>query len=290
MIHGLTPANYSMKGSPGGLARIDALFNSNGYTIAFSNAPLIFGAFPSLHAADATLLVLFVTHFFGYSGPKLQRNWLFIAACVYACILFWATMYLTHHYLIDVVGGACLAIGFFYFLLPQELAQPLPASRSKYEVYDLDEEAAPVRRTHSNTINSVSSGEASPHFSAADDQALALERESDLDEEQDIAYRPPSSAVPFLARSRGSAKQHGRHKNGGAGRVKQLHNHHTRTASIMSLIGPEERSEEGWGGWGIAIVPPSPRQSGPTTPRGRSTRNGQMAPRLDLEDSNSSAQ
>ncbi|TFK17123.1 hypothetical protein FA15DRAFT_737338 [Coprinopsis marcescibilis] len=29
-------------------------------------------------------------------------------------------MYLTHHYLIDVVGGACMATAFFYLFLPDE--------------------------------------------------------------------------------------------------------------------------------------------------------------------------
>lgn len=58
LIYGLTPADYSIRGSPGGLARIDKLFHSRGYTTAFSNSPLVFGAFPSLHAASATMSTL----------------------------------------------------------------------------------------------------------------------------------------------------------------------------------------------------------------------------------------
>ena len=49
LIYGLTPADYTIRGSPGGLARVDRLFNSTTYTSAFSNSPLVFGAFPSLH-------------------------------------------------------------------------------------------------------------------------------------------------------------------------------------------------------------------------------------------------
>ena len=68
--NGLTPADYTVSGSPGGLARIDATFHLNGYTAAFSNAPVVFGALPSLHAA------MFISHFWpglryhawGYSG------------------------------------------------------------------------------------------------------------------------------------------------------------------------------------------------------------------------------
>ena len=64
LIHCLTPANYSMKGSPCGLARIDALFHSHAYTITFTNTPIPFGAFPSLHAGCATIKALCLSHFF----------------------------------------------------------------------------------------------------------------------------------------------------------------------------------------------------------------------------------
>ena len=71
-----------------------------------------FGAFPSLHAASATMEALFISHFFPHT-----TKWVF----GYAAVLYWATMYLTHHYLIDVVCGACLATGCFYFFMPEEL-------------------------------------------------------------------------------------------------------------------------------------------------------------------------
>ena len=58
-----------MHGSPGGLARIDALFGGQGYTNTFSNAPVPFGAFPSLHAGCSTMEALFLTHFF----PTVER-------------------------------------------------------------------------------------------------------------------------------------------------------------------------------------------------------------------------
>ena len=85
-----------MAGLPGGLLRIDRLFGANGYTTAFTNSPLVFGAFPSLHAASATMEALFISHFFPHT-----TKWVF----GYAAVLYWATMYLTHHYLVDVVGG-----------------------------------------------------------------------------------------------------------------------------------------------------------------------------------------
>ncbi|KAG9087685.1 Aureobasidin resistance protein Aur1 [Ceratobasidium sp. UAMH 11750] len=115
LIYGLTPANYAVRGDPGGLARIDALFHSSGYSDGFSSSPLVFGAFPSLHSGSATIEVLFVSHFF----PRLRRHiW------CYALVLYWSTMYLTQHYLINVVAGTCLAIFAFYFFLPRSLRTP----------------------------------------------------------------------------------------------------------------------------------------------------------------------
>ncbi|KAI5480334.1 inositolphosphorylceramide synthase [Pseudohyphozyma bogoriensis] len=116
--NGLVPANYGMKGSPGGLARIDAIFGGQGYTNTFSNAPVPFGAFPSLHAGCSTMNALFLTHFFPqYTG----FYW------AYVSVLYWSTMYLTHHYLIDLVAGGSLAVTFFYILLPAEYQTSNPA-------------------------------------------------------------------------------------------------------------------------------------------------------------------
>ncbi|KAG6820997.1 hypothetical protein H0H93_008626 [Arthromyces matolae] len=207
VIHGLTPANYSMKGSPGGLARIDALLGGSTYTVGFSNAPVVFGAFPSLHAACATIEALFMSHFF----PQTTRY-----VWTYTAVLYWATMYLTHHYLIDVVSGACLAVAFFYLFLPDSLrgeaALALPSGlgtqRTKYEVYDLEDPS----NVAAFELSDVSS-----------------------DEEMDIAYRSPNTTTTFPTFSVPILKQDAGKKS------------HRHTASIASLIRGEERSaEDGW--------------------------------------------
>jgi hypothetical protein len=95
-----------MPGSPAGLARIDKLFGVDLYTSGFTASPMVFGAFPSLHAANATLESLFMSHAF----PKLRP--LFIT---YTLWVWWATMYLSHHYAVDLVGGSFLAAVTFYF-------------------------------------------------------------------------------------------------------------------------------------------------------------------------------
>ncbi|GAA5846279.1 hypothetical protein JCM3766R1_002194 [Sporobolomyces carnicolor] len=115
---GLVPANYNMRGSPGGLARIDAIFGGHGYDKTFSGAPVPFGAFPSLHAGCATMEALFLSHFF----PKGR-----VFYWIYVFWLYWSTMYLTHHYLIDLVAGGSLTCAFFYYFLskmPDQLRHP----------------------------------------------------------------------------------------------------------------------------------------------------------------------
>lgn len=219
VIYGLTPANYGMKGSAGGLARIDALFHGNGYNNAFSNAPMVFGAFPSLHAGSATMEALFISHFF---PATTKYVW------IYAGVLYWATMYLTHHYLIDVVGGACMSTMFFYLFLPDELKNTAAATapppnlssfvtgyqRSKYETYDLED----PRRS-------------APPSAHAMMDAAEFEVESD-DEEVDITYRSPAPGTGSTFANQQTAKAAKGHKH---------------TASIASLIRSEDRGpEDGW--------------------------------------------
>jgi hypothetical protein len=52
---------------------------------------------------------LFLSHFF----PSLKPVY-----WTYTGILWWATMYLSHHYLIDLTGGACLSVLVFYLFMP----------------------------------------------------------------------------------------------------------------------------------------------------------------------------
>ncbi|AMD18905.1 HBR004Cp [Eremothecium sinecaudum] len=112
-IYNLAPAHYGMKGSPGGLARIDQYFGIDLYTTGFSNSAVIFGAFPSLHSGCATMEALFL----GYIFPKLRPLFVF-----YVCWLWWSTMYFTHHYFVDLMAGSVLSYLIFqytkYYHLP----------------------------------------------------------------------------------------------------------------------------------------------------------------------------
>ncbi|KAL0087601.1 hypothetical protein J3Q64DRAFT_1657742 [Phycomyces blakesleeanus] len=105
LIYGSAPADYSIPGEAGGLARIDKILGLELYGSTFGNSPLVFGAFPSLHSGSATMEMLFLTYLF----PKMWP-----VGVAYTMWLWWSTMYLTHHYLIDLVGGSIYAFVVFF--------------------------------------------------------------------------------------------------------------------------------------------------------------------------------
>jgi len=222
--------------------------HSHGYTVAFSNSPVVFGAFPSLHSACATMEALFLAHFF----PQVATY-----AWGYAAVLYWATMYLTHHYLIDVVGGSCLAIAFFYIFLPDDLKGPLATAsptgalangaahgggksngRSKYEIYGIEE----------------------PHL---DGDGLSYELSSDAasdEEDPGIAYRSPGPHPVGAGKDSPVAAVATPLIGPVAKQVRRSHKH---TASIASLIRADDRVEDGWSpiGNGSFVFPPTPTHS-----------------------------
>ncbi|KAI8379563.1 uncharacterized protein BYT42DRAFT_569227 [Radiomyces spectabilis] len=109
LSYGSAPADYSIPGQPGGLARIDDILGFKLYGNTFGNSPLVFGAFPSLHSGCATIEMLFLA----YLCPKLR-----ILCMAHVMWMWWSTMYLTHHYLIDLVGGSIYAILAYFIARP----------------------------------------------------------------------------------------------------------------------------------------------------------------------------
>ncbi|KAK4458550.1 hypothetical protein QBC42DRAFT_276512 [Cladorrhinum samala] len=123
-LHGLEPAHYGMPGSPAGLARLDALFGVDMYTTSFTTAPVPFGAFPSLHGADAVLEALFMQYCF----PRFRP--FFVAYVVW---IAWSTMYLNHHYAIDLVGGGTIAAVTYYIARSRWLPRPQLDKTTRWE-------------------------------------------------------------------------------------------------------------------------------------------------------------
>ncbi|KAK3689884.1 hypothetical protein B0T22DRAFT_181470 [Podospora appendiculata] len=127
--HGLEPAHYGMEGSPAGLARVDELLGVDMYTTSFTTAPVPFGAFPSLHAANAVLEALFMQYCF----PRFRPYFI-----IYVGWVWWATMYLNHHYAIDLVGGGVIAAVAYYISRTRWLPRPQLDKSTRWE-YDFVE-------------------------------------------------------------------------------------------------------------------------------------------------------
>ncbi|KAF9175371.1 Aureobasidin resistance protein Aur1 [Mortierella sp. AD011] len=103
---GFQPATYTMPGDPGGLARVDDILGIEMYKTTFTASPLVFGAFPSLHSADACQLAFFLVYVFGPRSIPFAMS--------YILWIWWATMYLGHHYVVDLVGGGAYAVIAFW--------------------------------------------------------------------------------------------------------------------------------------------------------------------------------
>lgn len=100
-MYGTGPALLDVVSSPAGLARVDDLLGLPLATAFYSKSANVFGAVPSLHVAYATL-VAWVSHSVG--------GWLRPATLLFAASMAFSAVYLRHHYLVDVVAGALLAL------------------------------------------------------------------------------------------------------------------------------------------------------------------------------------
>ena len=135
-MYGLAPANYAMQGSPAGLRAIDELLGVDLYTSGFTASPVVFGAFPSLHSADGTIEALFMTHTF----PALRPLFVF-----YLMWLWWSTMYLSHHYAIDLMAGSLLAITAYLWARGEWLPRLQPGKLFRWQ-YDYVEHGEVTER------------------------------------------------------------------------------------------------------------------------------------------------
>ncbi|KAJ3363793.1 Aureobasidin resistance protein Aur1 [Allomyces arbusculus] len=105
----------TFKGEPGGLARIDELFGMDFYHNLFANSPLVFGAFPSLHAGYATIVSLFFADQFRWIRLPWFRIPSALVGGIYTLGMCWSTMYLNHHFLTDLLGGTSIALSFYFY-------------------------------------------------------------------------------------------------------------------------------------------------------------------------------
>ena len=99
---GYSEANYDMPGDPGRLVYVDELINFPLFEGIYGTSPLVFGSFPSLHAAWPPLICVYTSMF---NVPFPRAKWLY---CIW---IWWAAVFTRHHFMVDVLGGI------FYCLL-----------------------------------------------------------------------------------------------------------------------------------------------------------------------------
>lgn len=88
--------SYEMQGSEAILGRVDSLLPFPIFSLIYGQSPIVFGSFPSLHAAWPFHIAFFSNKF----GLYFKLFW----AC-YIGWLWWAAIYLKHHFLIDIIGA-----------------------------------------------------------------------------------------------------------------------------------------------------------------------------------------
>lgn len=96
-------ADYEMPGYAAGLLRVDTTMGTHMHSKGFHMLPIVFGALPLLHLAMAVQVCFFL----GYFG-----RWRAVRAVgmVFVAVQWWATMYLDHHWRIDLYVGAWYAV------------------------------------------------------------------------------------------------------------------------------------------------------------------------------------
>lgn len=100
--YGLTPATYAMKGDPAGLSRLDTRVGSTFFHAMYHDGgKVVFGSWPSLHGAWPYLMAIFAPTAGSRGGQTIA--WLYVA------LVWWAALYLQHHWFVDLLGGALYA-------------------------------------------------------------------------------------------------------------------------------------------------------------------------------------
>lgn len=89
-------ANYEIAGDEAGLARVDQMLQFDLFRKLYGQSPIVFGSFPSLHAAWPIVITMFA-----------PRNIIIkTIGYIYIVTVWWAAMYLNHHFFVDLIGGA----------------------------------------------------------------------------------------------------------------------------------------------------------------------------------------
>ncbi len=106
-IHGFN-FHANTPGNTAGLQRFDDYFNVAVFQSLYAKSSNVFAAMPSLHSSYPLIVV--------YYGLKNKLGWINILFAVIMVGIWFAAVYTSHHYLLDVIAGIiCGAVGIFIF-------------------------------------------------------------------------------------------------------------------------------------------------------------------------------
>jgi hypothetical protein len=96
IFHAATPGNT------GGLARFDHYFNVHIFQSIYEKGSNVFAAMPSLHSAYPVIVI--------YYGLKNRLGFINIILATVMVGIWLTAIYTSHHYILDVLAGICVAI------------------------------------------------------------------------------------------------------------------------------------------------------------------------------------
>lgn len=99
-------------GDPAGLSRVDAFFGGGYFAGIYGHASYVFGAMPSLHVAYPVWIALNTRSVVGR-----------IVGWSYAAAMAFFAVYLTHHYILDLLAGAGISVMVYGLLKTKTLGK-----------------------------------------------------------------------------------------------------------------------------------------------------------------------
>ncbi len=102
----------STPGNTAGLVRFDQFFGINLFTSLYAKGSNVFAAMPSLHSAYPLIVT--------YIGFKSRLGWVNIIFVTITIGIWFAAVYTSHHYVLDVLAGiftAAVGIGGYHLLM-----------------------------------------------------------------------------------------------------------------------------------------------------------------------------
>lgn len=87
----------NMQGNPAVFAILDQYFENNFFVNLYSKSTIVYGSYPSLHAAWPVIACYFTLN--------KRHFWKRIVWPIYLLWIWWAAVYSKHHFIMDILGG-----------------------------------------------------------------------------------------------------------------------------------------------------------------------------------------